>query len=240
MVSLPSSMCRHPCRHHNGVVALAAMTFLPLMRRHVCRHHDGDCCPHCDGVSAIVKLTYSLSWCCCLETMGLLLLSMRRFLCCYQAGVVTLIAMVLPSLMRKHLCSPGTFAIIAIMLLPSLQWHHCCHQAGVVTHVTMASLPLSMCRRLCCCHDGIVALVALAPLPTLHRCCCPCCASVVVIILLTSLPSRCMGIVTIVAPVLLPPSSWHVCAMECGYNYLRLLDSTYRQHINVFKHFVYV
>jgi hypothetical protein len=35
MVSLSSSMCRHPCSHHIGVVALVAMPFLPLMRRHL-------------------------------------------------------------------------------------------------------------------------------------------------------------------------------------------------------------
>jgi hypothetical protein len=121
--------------------------------------------------------------------------------------------MVLQLLMRRRLCSPGVFAIIEITLLPSLQWCHCCHQAGVVALIMMALLPSSMHRRLCNCHDGVVALVALAPLPTLHRHCCPCCAGIVVLIALTSLPSRRMGVVTIVAPVLLPLSSWHVCAI---------------------------
>ncbi len=77
----------------------------------------------------------------------------------------------------------------------------------------MASLPSLMRRHLCQCHDEVVALVVLAPLPTLHWHCGPCCAGIVVLIALTSLPSHCMGVVTIVAPVLLPPLSWCVCAI---------------------------
>ncbi len=56
-----------------------------------------------------------------------------------------------------------------------------------------------MRRHLCRCHDGVVALIALGPLPSLHERCCPCCTSIVVLIALTSLPSHCMGIVTVVA-----------------------------------------
>jgi hypothetical protein len=77
----------------------------------------------------------------------------------------------------------------------------------------MALLPFSMHRHPCHCHNGIVALIALALLPTLHRCCCPCCTGVVVLIALTSSPSHCMGVITIVAPTLLPPSSWRVCTI---------------------------
>jgi hypothetical protein len=145
--------------------------------------------------------------------MGLPLSPMHRRLCCPRAGVIALIAMVLPSLMRRHLCSPGIFAIIAIKLLPLLQWRCCNLQAGVVALVMMASLPSSMHKRLCHCHDGIVALVALVPSPTLHRSCHSCCTSVAVLIALTSLPSRCMSIVTIIAPVLLLALTWHVCAI---------------------------
>jgi hypothetical protein len=144
--------------------------------------------------------------------------SMWRLLRCHQAGVVTLIAMVLSLLMCRCLCSPGIFAIITIMLLPSLQCCHCHPQAGVVILVTMASSPLSLRRHLCRCHNGVIALVALVPLPTLHGHYPPCCTGIIVIIPLTSLPSLCMGIVTIVAPALLPPSSWLVCAVECWYN----------------------
>jgi hypothetical protein len=50
-----------------------------------------------------------------------------------------------------------------------------------------------------------------------------CCAGIIITILLTSLPSRCMGVITVVAPALLLLSSWWVCAVECEYNYLRLL-----------------
>jgi hypothetical protein len=138
---------------------------------------------------------------------------MRRHLCYCQAGIVALAAMVLPSSMRRHLCSPGIFAIVAIKLLPLLQCCHCHHQAGVIALVTMTWLPLSMRRRLCCCHNSIVALIALAPCPTLQGHCCPCCAGIAFLIVLTSLPSRCMGIITVVALALLPPSSWRVCAI---------------------------
>ncbi len=145
--------------------------------------------------------------------MGSLPSSMRRRLHCYQAGVVVLIAIVLLSLMRSRLCSPGIFAIIAILLLPLPQWHCCRLQAGVVALITMASSPSSMRRHLCCCHDGIITLLALVLLPTLHRLCHPRFAGIVVLILLTSLLSRCMGVVTIIAPVLLPPLTWCVCAI---------------------------
>jgi hypothetical protein len=150
--------------------------------------------------------------------MGLLPPSMWRLLCCRRAGVITLIAMVLSLLMCRCLCSPGIFAIIAIMLLPLLQCYCCYCQAGVVVLVMMASSPLSLHRHLCRCHDGVIALVALVPSPTLHGHFLPCCTSIIVMIPLTSLSSLCMGIVTIVAPTLLPPSSWRVCAVECGYN----------------------
>ena len=143
---------------------------------------------------------------------------MWRLLRCHRAGVVTLIAMVLSLLMCRCLCSPGIFAIIALMLLPSSQCRRCHRQAGVVILVMMASSQLSLRKHLCHCHDGIIALVALVPFPTLHGHYPPCCTGMIVIIPLTSLLSLCMGIVTVVAPMLLPPSSWRVCAVECGYN----------------------
>jgi hypothetical protein len=150
--------------------------------------------------------------------MGLLLSSMCRLLQCHQAGVVTLIAMVLSSLMYRCLCSPGIFSIIAIMLLPLLQCCCCHHQAGDVVLVMMASSPLSLRRHLCRRHNGVIALVALVSLPTLHWSYPPCCTGIIVIIPLISLPSLCIGIVTVVAPMLSPSSSWRVCAVECGYN----------------------
>ncbi len=41
----------------------------------------------------------------------------------------------------------------------------------------------------------------------------PCYHCIVVLIALTSLPSCCIGVITIIAPVLLPPLTWHVCAV---------------------------
>jgi hypothetical protein len=163
--------------------------------------------------------------------MGLSPLSLRRLLCYHQAGIVTLIAIVLSSLMCRCLCSPGIFAIIAIMLLPLLQGRCCNSQAGVVALITMESSPSSLRRRLCRCHDGVVALVALVPLPTLHGHCTPCCAGIIVIISMTSLPLLCMGIITVVPLALLSPLSWRVCTVESGYNYLRLLLYVNSQHI---------
>ncbi len=156
---------------------------------------------------------------------------MWRLLCCCQAGAVTLITMVLSSLMCRCLCIPGIFAIIAIMLLPLLQCCHCHCQAGVVILVTMASSPLSLRRHLCRCQDGVIALVAQVPSPTLHGRYPPCCTGIIVIIPLISLPSLCLGIVTVDASTLLPPLSWRVCAVEYGYNLLRLLLYANSQHI---------
>jgi hypothetical protein len=51
-----SSMCRHPSHHCNDLVALVVMALLPLMHRHLCSHHNGNCCPQCDGFSAVVEL----------------------------------------------------------------------------------------------------------------------------------------------------------------------------------------
>jgi hypothetical protein len=114
----------------------------------------------------------------------------------------------------------------------SLSWHHCpcCMQASLQS------------RRLCCCHDNIVALVAMALLPSSSWCCLPCHNRVVAIInvqvssplsqwpchpfVLVPLPTfhgRCppccagvmMGIITVVAPALLPLLSWRVCAVHC-------------------------
>jgi hypothetical protein len=42
---------------------------------------------------------------------------------------------------------------------------------------------------------------------------CPCYHCIVVLITLTSLPLCCIGIIIVIAPVLLPPSTWHVWAV---------------------------
>ncbi len=89
--------------------------------------------------------------------------------------------------------------------LPSSSWCCCpCHDG---------EMPLLMRRHLCCYHDGIIALIVPALLPTLHRWCCACCTSMIVLIALTSLPSHCMGVVTVIAPAFLSPLSWHFCSV---------------------------
>jgi hypothetical protein len=144
--------------------------------------------------------------------------SMWRLLCCHQAGVITLIAMVLSFSMCRCFYSSGIFAIITMMLLPSLQCCRCHCQAGVVLLVTMAPSPLSLGKHLYHCHNDMIALFALVPSPTLHGHYPPCCTGIIVIIPLTSLLSLYMGNVTIVAPILFPPLSWRVCTIEGGYN----------------------
>jgi hypothetical protein len=220
MVSLSSSMCRCPCHHRDGVVALAMMALLPLMCWHLCCHCDGNCCYHWDGVSAIVKLAQSSSWCCCPHNNGVVpIINMQACLlssswcCCPCCNGV-------PSLMCRRLCSPGVFAIATIIMLPLSQWHCCPCQAGIVALVTMALSPSSMCRCFCHCHYGVVAIIALAPSPKLHGHCCPCCACIVVLIALTFSPSCCMDVITIVAPALLPPLSWHVSTIALVLSHL--------------------
>ncbi len=61
MASSSSLMSRRPCRHCDGIVALVVMMLLPLMRKHLCCCCDGDCCPCCDGFSAVVEVAKSLS-----------------------------------------------------------------------------------------------------------------------------------------------------------------------------------
>ncbi len=144
--------------------------------------------------------------------MGLSPSSMRRHLFCYQAGIVALIVMVLPSSMHRCLHSPGIFAIVTI--------------TDIVVLIAIASLLLSSW---CCCpsHNGIVAIIdAQVYLPLSQWHCCPHCAGAIAQIirvllpllcqhchLIDYLPSQCMGIVTVIAPVLLSLLSWRLCAI---------------------------
>jgi hypothetical protein len=154
--------------------------------------------------------------------MGSLPSSIRRRLCCCQAGIVVLVMIVLPLSMCRHLCSPGTYVVVAITLLSLSQWH-CCHcQAGVVALITMALLPLLIPRHLPHCHIGVIAARALLLL--LRRCCHPycadlftltlyghchcCCTGVVAPIKLACL-CRCTGVAALVTLVLLPLVRWH-------------------------------
>jgi hypothetical protein len=90
------------------------------------------------------------------------------------------------------------FALMTMELLPLLMCRHpCCHQASIDALIKMASLPLI--------YDEIVALVAMALLPSSSWRCCPHCNGIVVIInAQASLPSllwqccpHCDGIVSI-------------------------------------------
>ncbi len=115
-------------------------------------------------------------------------------------------------LMCRHLCSPGIFAIVAILLYPLPQWRLCPLQAGVVALVVMVYLPLSMCGGLCHCHMALLPLLRWRH-RRLHGHCCPYCTCIVILIVLTSLPSCPMGIIIVIAPVLLPLLTWRVCAV---------------------------
>ncbi len=112
---------------------------------------------------------------------------MRRHLCCCWAGVVALIAMVLPLSMSRHLCSPGLFAVIVIILLSLSWWCHCHCQAGVVALVTMTLSPPSIHRYLHRCHNGTVALLRWG------HC------------------QHCTSIVALVVPALLSLLRWPLC-----------------------------
>ncbi len=116
--------------------------------------------------------------------MGSLQSSMRSCLCCHWAGVVTLVAMVLPLLMRRRLCSPGIFAAVRIVLLLSLHWQHCHHQ--VIKLVLLPSSRWHCCHHPCTCIFTIV-MVVLLPSLRQHHCqhwhCCPHCTDLFPIML---------------------------------------------------------
>ena len=143
--SSPSLRWRCPCC--TGVAASIALASSPAF--HWCQHPRSLIQHPCRaGVYAIVLLALSpslplLHWCCHPRPTCVLPASHGR-LCHRSAGVVPLIAPVLPSLLRKRL-------------------HRC--SAGVDTHIKLASKP-SFCWR-CCCHC-VVAIVALASSPSLH------------------------------------------------------------------------
>jgi hypothetical protein len=200
-----------------GILAVItiAMVLLPLMHRHLCRSCNGHCCPHDDGIIAIVDVQASLpssSWhrhplallplicggLVALATMALLLSSTWHCHPCPNGAVVIInVQASLPSL--KWHCCPCCNGIVAVdslqllqwglspllqwclyhsqasivvklALLPFQQWGSCHHQcAGVFAVNKLASLPALQwylqSRRLCCCCNSIVALVAIALLP---------------------------------------------------------------------------
>ncbi len=156
MVSVSSLMCRHPCHHCNGIVALITMALLPLIRRCLCCHCNSDCCPFCNSISAIVDLAWSSSWRHCPCNNGVvaiinaqesvLLLSWCHYPHCDGGTAINAQA----SLQSGHLCHHcnKVAALVAMAMLQLSSWYHCpCHN-GVVANVdAQVSLPLSRWRR---------------------------------------------------------------------------------------------
>lgn len=135
------------CHCCTGIAASIALASLPAF--HWCQHpHSLIQHPCRAGVYTIMLLALSpllplLHWC-CRPCPTCVLPASQGHLCYHSAGVVPLIAPVLPSLLRKRL-------------------HRC--SAGVDTHIELASKP-SICWR--CRRHRIVAIVALASSPSLH------------------------------------------------------------------------
>jgi hypothetical protein len=205
------SMQRHPCHCQDGRLPCNKGT-AALDPRRCCR-------PRCDCVIAILKLALlpSSQWCChhhqCHRPCCLLASWHCRCVCAgVFAGVamanVSLILMAsLPLLMRRRVSAVVELVLSSLPLVvklvssPMLRWH-CSHQcAGFLplsqlqffALMTMALLPLSMCRRPCCCQDGVVSLVTMASMPLIRN-----------------------GVVALIAMALLLSSSWHHCpAFHC-------------------------
>jgi hypothetical protein len=92
-----------------GILALNAMALLPSICRHLCYCHNCDCCPHDDGIVAVVSVQPSLPslrWHCHLCNIGIVVLELQW--CCCS-------------------CCDGVVAVLKLALLPSLQWSHCHH-----------------------------------------------------------------------------------------------------------------
>jgi hypothetical protein len=180
------------CR--SGIVALIMMALSPSKQRRLCCGRNCDCCPHDNGIIAIVDAQASLlssRWRCCPCNNGIVTLD-SQWLCCPVAmaslpssswrccpccnGVVVIINVVA----LVACCQAGIFAIDAQASLPSTcRCLHCCRDVALVT---MASLPLSMRRHLHRCWANVVTLVAC------------CWAGVVVLVAITLLPSMCRGL----------------------------------------------
>jgi hypothetical protein len=135
MPSLSSLMCRRPHCHHDEVVSLIVMVLLPLMRRHLCHHGYGNCPPHCDGVSAIVKLAYSSSWRCGPHNNGVVAVINNDWCCCpRQAGVFA------PLHWCRRPCHTVVVILGALLLMPSSR-RPLCPCCACIIH--------SLCRCLC-------------------------------------------------------------------------------------------
>jgi hypothetical protein len=180
---------------YDGIVALIAMVLLSSSSWH--------CCPCCNGIVVIINVV--------------------ALVACHQAGIVAIDAQASSPLswwqlsllswwQRCHCWCPGISGVAKLAPLPSLfvvklallplSWWHCCHwYAGVfavvviaiVALMTMALLPLLMCRRPCHCWDGVIPLVTMAASPMIHT-----------------------SVVALIMTRLMPSSSWRSCPCHNG------------------------
>jgi hypothetical protein len=109
MELLPLLICRHLCHcqasvvtlvahHQAGVVGLVMMSLLPSMHRHLCHHCNCGCCPHDNGVVAIVNVQASLpssSWCPCPRNNGIVALDPQWHCCPHHDGAVAILKLAL-------------------------------------------------------------------------------------------------------------------------------------------------
>ncbi len=132
------------------------LALLPSMCRHLCCFCNGNCCSCHNGIIAVVDAQTCLRHC---------QASVVTLVACHQVGILANVAMAL--LLSIH----RVFAIVVI---------------AIVTLMTMALLPLSICRHPCHCQDGVIALVSMALSPLI-----------------------CNVVVALVAMASLLSSSWH-------------------------------
>ncbi len=159
--------------HCAGVLARIALASLPASS---CPRHR--CC-----IGVVAKLAFEGPVGAALAFSGIVLA-----FCPHCAGVIASIVLLSLSLVlrQRHCpCCVGTFPLVALSLLPLLPlrcrqhcklvsvqsrssrntcWHHCQHRTIIVAVIALALLPSSR-RRLCSCRAGIAALGTSASLP---------------------------------------------------------------------------
>jgi hypothetical protein len=145
-----SLQSRHLCHGCNNIVALVAMVSLPSS--------SWCCCPHHDGVVAIVNAQVSLplsGWC----HYPLALAPSPSLHGPCDPWFTRIVAPILQTF--SSLRCMGAITVIAVALLSPSSWRVC---------------PIRWCT--CPCHAGVVVLGALALAPSSSRYCCPCCACI--------------------------------------------------------------
>ncbi len=178
MVLLPSLMCSwlHRCQasaialfthRWADMFALVVMAPLPSMHRRLCPSCNCNCCPHDDGVIAVVDAQAFLltsSWHCCPRNNGIVTFDplWRWFPLCN--GIVAVLKLASWPLLQWHLCHhqcAGILTIITMVLLPLSQWHCCRWCAGIFAIITMASV--AHIAMACCSQASIVIELASSP-----------------------------------------------------------------------------